>query len=110
MYTSETPTVVESEEEISITYHNFTNNNMECTSSPLPTTITSTDQSNGDFTPVCNGSPNQQSTQERRNTTTTTNNNYSALQTTSTTKESNNNNNNNTTNSSEKDRHGNNNE
>jgi hypothetical protein len=76
---------------------------MECTSSPVPTTITATNQSNGDFTLVRNGSPNRQSTQERRNTTTTTNNSYSALQTTSTTKESNNNNNN-TTNSSAKDR------
>jgi hypothetical protein len=60
----------------------------------------------GEFTPVRNGSPNQQSTLERRNTTTTTCNSYSALQTTSTTKESNNNNNNNnTTNSSAKDIH-----
>jgi hypothetical protein len=111
MCTAETPTVAESEEEISITDHDFTNNNMECTPSPVPTTITATDQSNGDFTPVRNGSPNRQSTQERRNTTTTTNNSYSALQTTSTTKESNkNNNNNNNNNSSAKDRHEHNNE
>jgi hypothetical protein len=76
---------------------------MDCTSGPVPTTITATNQSDGEFTPVRNGSPNRQSTLERRNTTTTTNNSYSALQTTSTKKESNNNNNNNT-NSSAKDR------
>jgi hypothetical protein len=101
--TVETPAVVE--EELSITGHNFNNNNdMDYTSSPIPTTITATNQSNGGFTPVLNGSPNRQSSLERRNTTTpTTNNRYSALQTTSTTKESNNHNNN-TTNSSAKDR------
>jgi hypothetical protein len=98
----ETPTVVELEEELSITGHNF-NNNMDCTSSPIPTTITATNQSNGEFTPVLNGSPNRQSSLERRNAPTTTNNRYSALQTTSTTKESNSNNNN-TTNPSAKGR------
>jgi hypothetical protein len=106
MCTVETPTVVELEEEKG---NDFTNN-MDCTSSPVPTTITATNQSNGDFTPVHNGSPNRQSTQGRRNTTTTNNNSYSALQTTSTTKESKNNNNNSTTNSSAKDRHEHNNE
>jgi hypothetical protein len=110
MCTEETPTVVELEEQLSITGHDFTNN-MDCTSSQVPTTITitititATNQSNGEFTPVRNGSPNRQATQERRNTTTTTDNSYSALQTTSTKKESNNNNNNNNTNSSAKDRH-----
>jgi hypothetical protein len=88
-----------------MTGHNFTNNNMECTSSPVPTTITETNQSIGEFTTVRNGSPNRQSTLKRKNTTTTTNNSYSALQTTSTTKESSNNNNNNTTSSSAKNRH-----
>jgi hypothetical protein len=83
---------------------------MDYTDNTIPTTITATDLSNGDFTPVRNGSPNRQATQERRNTTTNNNNSYSALQTTSTTKESNNNNNNNTTNSSAKDRHDQNNE
>jgi hypothetical protein len=79
---------------------------MDYTHSPIPTTITATNQSNSEFTPVRNGSPNRQSTLERRNTTTNTNNSYSGLQTTSTTKESNNNNNNNnnTTNPSAKDR------
>jgi hypothetical protein len=106
MGTVETPTVVELEEELSITGHDFTNN-MDCTSSPVPTTITATNQSNDEFTAVRNGSPNRQSSLERRNTTTTTtttttNNRYSAIQTTSTTKESNNNN---TTNPSAKDRH-----
>jgi hypothetical protein len=96
MCTVETPTVIELEEELSITGHGFTNNIIT-----IPTTITATNQSNGEFTPVRNGSPNRQSTQERRNTTTTTNNSYSALQTTSTIKESNNN----TTNSSAKGRH-----
>jgi hypothetical protein len=100
MFSAETPTVVE--EELSITGHNF-NNNMDCTSSPIPTTITATNQSNGECTPALNGSPNRQTSLERRNTTTTANNRYSALQTTSTTKESNNNNNNNT-NPSAKDR------
>jgi hypothetical protein len=99
MCTAETPTVLE--EEISITGHDFTNNDMDYTDSPIPTTITATTQSNGEFTPVLNGSPNRQSSLERRNTATTTNNCYSALQTTSTTKESNNNN---TTNPSAKDR------
>jgi hypothetical protein len=108
MCTEETPTVLE--EEISITGHDFTNNDMDYTDSTIPTTITATNQSNGEFTPVRNGSPNRQSTQERRNTTTTTNNSYLALQTTSTTKESNNNNNNTNTNSSAKDRHDHNNE
>jgi hypothetical protein len=113
MCTVETPTVVvESEEEISITDFVFTNNmEMDITdNTTVPTTITATDLSNGDFTPVRNGSPNRQATQERRNTTTNNNNSYSALQTTSTTKESNNNNNNNTTNSSAKDRQDHNNE
>jgi hypothetical protein len=105
MCTVETPTVIELEEELSITGHDFNNKDIEYTYSTIPTTITATNQSNGEFTPVRNGSPNQQSTLERRNTTTTTNNSYSALQTTSTTKESNNNNNNNNTNSSGKDRH-----
>jgi hypothetical protein len=74
------------------------------TSSPIPTTITATNQSNSEFTPVLNGSPNRQSSLERRKTTTTTTNNrYSALQTTSKTKESNKNNNN-TSNPSAKDR------
>jgi hypothetical protein len=105
MCTVETPTVLE--EEISITGHDFTNNDMDYTNSPIPTTTTTaTNQSNGEFTPVLNGSPNRQSSLERRNTTTTTTNNrYSALQTTSTTKESNNNNNNTITNLSAKDRH-----
>jgi hypothetical protein len=101
MCTAETPTVVE--EEISITGHGFTNNDMDYTDSPIPTTITATTQSNGEFTPVLNGSSNRQSRLERRDTTTTTTNNcYSALQTTSTTKESNNNN---TNDPSAKDRH-----
>jgi hypothetical protein len=107
MCTAETPTVIESEEELSITDIDFTNNNMECTSGTVPTTITATDLSNGDFTPVRNGSPNRQATQERRNTTTTNNNSYSALQTTSTTKESNNNNNNNNTNAKDRQDHNN---
>jgi hypothetical protein len=101
MCTVETPTVIELEEELSITGHDFTNNEMDYTDSTLPTTITATNQSNSEFTPVSNGSPNRQSTQERRNTTAITNNSYSALHTTSTKKESNNNNNN----SSAKDRH-----
>jgi hypothetical protein len=68
---------------------------MDYTHSPIPTTITATNQSNGEFTPVLNGSSNRQSSLEGRNTTTTTTNNcYSGLQTTSTTKESNNNDNN----------------
>jgi hypothetical protein len=95
-----TMTVVE--EELSITDHNFNNNDMDYTTSLRPTRITATNQSNGGFTPVLNGSPNRQTSLERRNTT-TTNNRYSALQTTSKTKESNNNNNNN--NPSAKDRH-----
>jgi hypothetical protein len=43
-------------EELSITGHHFTNN-MDCTSSPVPTTITirATTQSDGEFTPVRNG-------------------------------------------------------
>jgi hypothetical protein len=103
MCTVETPTVVE--EELSITGHNFNNNkDMNYRTSPIPTTITATNQSKGGFTPVLNGSPNRQSSLERRNTPTTTNNSYLALQTTSTTKESNNNSNNNT-NPSAKDRH-----
>jgi hypothetical protein len=111
MCTVETPTVIEVEEQLSITGHDFTNNDVDYTDNIIPTTITATNQSNGVFTPLRNGSPNRQSTQERRNTTPTTNNSYSALQTTSTTKESsNNNNNNNNTNSSAKDRHDHNNE
>jgi hypothetical protein len=77
MCTEETPTVVEVEEELLITGHDFTNNDMDYTYSTIPTTITATDQTNGDFTPVRNGSPNRQSTQKRRNTTTTTNNSFS---------------------------------
>jgi hypothetical protein len=46
-------------EELSITDHNF-NNDMDYTTSPRPTTITATNQSNGGFTPVLNGSPNWQ--------------------------------------------------
>jgi hypothetical protein len=105
MCTAEMRTVLE--EEISITGHDFTNNDMDYTNSPIPTTITATNQSNGELTPVLNGSPNRQSSLERRNTTTTTTKNrYSALQTTSATKESNNNNNKSTTNNpSAKDRH-----
>jgi hypothetical protein len=104
MCTAETPTGVE--EDISITGHDFNNNEMDYTNNPIPTPITATNLSNGEFTPVLNGSTNRQSSLERRNTTTTTtNNHYSALQTTSTTKESNNNNNNTITNLSAKDRH-----
>jgi hypothetical protein len=95
-----TMTVVE--EELSITDHNFNNNDMDYTTSPRPTIrITATNQSNGGFTPVLNGSPNRQTSRERRNTT-TNNNCYSALQTTSKTKESSKNNKNNP---SAKDRH-----
>jgi hypothetical protein len=41
-------------EELSITYHNFYNNDMDYTTSPRPLTITATNQSNGGFTPVLN--------------------------------------------------------
>jgi hypothetical protein len=40
---------------------------MDYTHSPIPTTITATNQSNGEFKPVCKGSPNRRSTLERRN-------------------------------------------
>jgi hypothetical protein len=90
---SETLTVLG--EDLSISDYNLNNNGMDYTTSPRPTTITATSQSNGEFTPVLNGSPNRRSSLERRNTTPTTNNSYSALHTTSTTKESNSNNTNN---------------
>jgi hypothetical protein len=50
-----TMTVVE---ELSITDNNF-NNDMDYTTSPRPTIMTATNQSNGGYTPVLNRSPNR---------------------------------------------------
>jgi hypothetical protein len=48
---------------------------MDYTHSPIPTTITATNQSKGEFTPVLNGSSNRQSSLERRNRKYNNNNN-----------------------------------
>jgi hypothetical protein len=95
MFSEGTATVVE--EEQSITSHNFNNviDEMDYTTTSVPTTITT---ANDGFTDVQNGSPNRNSIRERQQSRFNTNP-YSVLQTAPTKKNTNSNN------SSAKDRH-----